>query len=242
MEGQLGAQHCKPAAAPSHSVAADQDGKSAKKLPGRKVVEIVSPAVTGASRPSRKGATIDVDRTTTPQHSVNPEEANQGAGVVAGKAQGYASGYSGHGKAATSFSVTPKRDSTPLCLCVFYLAALLLIFAVGIHVAHSNLAVKKEHPKLLVASPSPNSESSASSEATSSSLRVTEVREASWEDEFMSFATSSLPSSPAPLSQKLKAKPDLTKNAPLQGVSQEAWIAEGGSVNSTEARHVHTGS
>ncbi|KAL3216673.1 hypothetical protein MRX96_032987 [Rhipicephalus microplus] len=53
--------------------------------------------------------------------------------------------------------------------------ALLLIFGVVIHAVHSNRAASKEHPKLLVASPLSNSESSSSSEATSLSLRVTEA-------------------------------------------------------------------
>ncbi|KAH8008619.1 hypothetical protein MRX96_032982 [Rhipicephalus microplus] len=244
MEGQLGTQQCGAAAAWSHSVAADQDGKSEKELPegapGRKVIEVVSPAASGASRPSQKGATIEGYRTTTPQHCVKPEQANQVVGAAAGKSQGYATGHSGRGKAATSFDVRPQRDSTSLCLCVFYLVALLLIFGVAIHAVHSNRAVSKEHPKLLVASPSSNSESSSSSEATSLSLRVTEASEASWEDELLSFATSSLPLSPATFSQKLKAKPGSTNNAQSQGASQESGIGEGGLVNNTEVRDIQS--
>ncbi|KAL3216674.1 hypothetical protein MRX96_032988 [Rhipicephalus microplus] len=105
MEGQLGTQQCGAAAALSHSVAADQDGKSAKELPesasDRKVIELVSPVASSACRPSRKGATIEGDRTTSPQHCVKPEQANQVVGAAAGKSQGYATGHSGRGEAAS---------------------------------------------------------------------------------------------------------------------------------------------
>ncbi|KAH6937715.1 hypothetical protein HPB50_003688 [Hyalomma asiaticum] len=256
MEGRIAAPrsesavplgNSQPIAKPPNSAAADRDGNPTKTPPeGAKrhvAVKSASTATTSKRRPSRKGAVIDGDHSTTAQHCVSVEERNRVAAVVAAKWREYARGNADRGKTVTGArNARPRRNSTSLCLCVVYLVALLVLLTIALHAAHSSHVASRKHPKLLVASPTPQSTSSSPTDATQSLPSETKGSDkVSSEDDLELLATTSLPSSPENFSQEPEMEAGVPKKAPLQYALQEAEAGESGAENSTEASDVEVG-